>query len=116
MDGGKSVYTADRDRLQQNLDGIAATLQKEAGADLILLQELDVNSSRSYGTDERTVLDRAMPDGKSAFAYNFKALYVPYPLPPIGHVEGGLYTLSRAEIRKRNASPCSARSPGRSGP
>lgn len=108
MDGGKSVYTADRNRLQQNLDGIVTTLQKEAGADLILLQELDVNSSRSYGTDERTVLNRAMPDGKSAFAYNFKALYVPYPLPPIGHVESGLYTLSRAEIRQaeRISLPC----------
>ena len=108
MDGGTSVYTADRDRLQQNLDGVVTALQDEAKADLILLQEMDVNSDRSYGTDERTVLNRAMPNGANAFAYNFKSLYVPYPLPPIGHVESGLYTLSRADIREaeRISLPC----------
>ncbi|MBR4142333.1 MAG: endonuclease [Firmicutes bacterium] len=99
MDGGTSVYTADRDRVQQNLNGIAATLREE-NADLILLQEVDINSDRSYHTDERTVLKQAMPGGTDAFAYNFNALYVPYPLPPIGHVESGLYTLSRADIRQ----------------
>jgi endonuclease/exonuclease/phosphatase family metal-dependent hydrolase len=108
MDGGSSVYTADRNRLQQNLDGIVSALQNEANADLILLQELDINSARSHGTDERTVLNRAMPNGTGAFAYNYKALYVPYPLPPLGHVECGLYTLSRAEIQeaKRVSLPC----------
>ena len=99
MDGGKSVYTADENRVKQNLNGIADTL-KEQNADLVILQEVDINSDRSYHTDERTILKQAMPDGSDAFAYNFKTLYVPYPLPPIGHVESGLYTLSSAEIRE----------------
>ena len=107
MDGGKSVMTADKDRLDENLDGIVKTLQ-EADADLVLLQEVDINSSRSHGTDEREILKQAMPDGKDAFAYNFNALYVPYPLPPIGHVESGLYTLSKADVREavRFSLPC----------
>ena len=107
MDGGSSVYTADEDRVRENLAGIRDTL-KEMNPDLILLQEVDINSSRSYGIDEREILHEAMPEGTDAFAYNFKALYVPYPLPPIGHVEGGLYTLSSADIRTadRVSLPC----------
>lgn len=99
MDGGKSVYTADKDRVQQNLNGIRDTL-KAQDADLILLQEVDINSDRSYHTDERTILKQAIAGGTDAFAYNFNTLYVPYPLPPIGHVESGLYTLSSADIRQ----------------
>jgi endonuclease/exonuclease/phosphatase family metal-dependent hydrolase len=99
MDGGSSVYTADRERVSSNLEGIREKLSA-LSPDLIILQEVDINSSRSYSTDERTVLAKAAPAGASeAFAYNFNALYVPYPLPPIGHVESGLYTLSAAQPR-----------------
>lgn len=97
MDGGSSVYTADRERVAFNLEGIRDKLTA-LSPDLIILQEVDINSSRSYGTDERSVLRDAVPTGSSeAFAYNFNALYVPYPLPPIGHVESGLFTLSKAQ-------------------
>ena len=107
MDGGTSVYTADRDRVARNLAFIRDSL-KALNADLVMLQEVDVNSSRSYGTDERETLREAYPGYDEAFAYNFKALYVPYPLPPIGHVESGLYTLSRPEARtaERISLPC----------
>ena len=98
MDGGASVYTADRDRVDRNLAGIRDALNALA-PDLLVLQEVDINSSRSYGTDEREVLRQALPGASEAFAYNYNALYVPYPLPMIGHVESGLFTLSRAEIR-----------------
>lgn len=97
MDGGSSVYTADRERVESNLAGIRDKLSALA-PDLMILQEVDVNSARSYGIDERTVLAKAAPDGAGeAFAYNFNALYVPYPVPPIGHVESGLFTLSAAQ-------------------
>ena len=99
MDGGTSVYTADRERVESNLEGIRDKLSALA-PDLLILQEVDINSSRSHGIDERTVLGKAVPAGASeAFAYNFNALYVPYPVPPIGHVESGLYTLSAAQPR-----------------
>ena len=98
MDGGTSVYTADRERVGTNLEGIRNKLM-ELNPDLLLLQEVDINSSRSYGIDERKILSEGMPIASEAFAYNFNALYVPYPIPPIGHVESGLYTLSAAEMR-----------------
>lgn len=98
MDGGRSVYTADRERVTANLNGIRDKLIT-LNPDLLILQEVDINSSRSYGTDERNVLRSAVPDAHEAFAYNFNALFIPYPLPPIGHVESGLFTLSRAAAR-----------------
>ena len=107
MDGGSSVYTADRERVSRNLSGLRDALSS-FGADLLMLQEVDINSSRSYNTDERSVLREAMPGASEAFALNFNSLFVPYPLPPIGHVESGLLTLSRAEIRsaERISLPC----------
>ena len=107
MDGGKSVYSSSRERVEENLGGIRETLKK-LNPDLVLLQEVDINSSRSYGIDERTVLREAIPGADESFAYNFNALFVPYPIPPIGHVEGGLFTLSRAPatMAERISLPC----------
>ena len=99
MDGGSSVYTSEKARVESNLAGIREQLEV-LSPDIAILQEVDINSSRSYGTDERPELRGAFgADACEAFAYNYKALYVPYPLPPIGHVESGLYTLSRAQAR-----------------
>ena len=99
MDGGTSVYTADKDRVISNLQGIRDKLAA-LSPDLMILQEVDINSSRSHGIDERTILREILPSGgDEAFAFNFNALYVPYPVPPIGHVESGLYTLSSIQAR-----------------
>lgn len=107
MDGGSSVHTADKARVEENLKGISDFLA-ERNPDIILLQETDANSARSHGTDERAVIGGALPGRTSAFAYNYSALFVPYPMPPIGHVESGLLTLSRYPVREaeRVSLPC----------
>ncbi|MBQ6173299.1 MAG: endonuclease [Clostridia bacterium] len=107
MDGGTSVYTADKARVEQNMRGITNAL-REVAADIILLQEVDANSARSHGIDERKTVSDALPGYRTAFAYNFSSLFVPYPLPPIGHVESGLYTMSRFGIgeARRISLPC----------
>lgn len=116
MDGGKSVYTADKDRVMLNLSGMAEIL-KEFNADVILMQEVDIDSSRSYGIDERTVLRNALDEADECFACNFNVLYVPYPIPPIGHVESGLFTLSRYGFSssERISLPCPFKWPIRIG-
>ena len=95
MDGGSSVYTADRARVESNMAGIRDTL-KTLNPDFLILQEVDINSARSYSLDERGILREALPGASESFAYNFNTLFVPYPIPPMGHVESGLYTLSTA--------------------
>ena len=98
MDGGTSVYTADRDRVEKNLSGIRDTLGF-LNPDFLILQGVDINSARSYGIDERSVLREALPGAAESFAYNFNTLFIPYPVPPMGHVESGLFTMSTASPR-----------------
>ena len=107
MDGGTMVETADEARVRQNLSDIQAFLTAE-NADIYFLQETDLNSDRSHHVDERSLLTESMPGYASLFAYNFNALYVPYPLPPLGHVESGLLTFSRFPVSQgtRVQLPC----------
>ena len=98
MDGGTSVMTADELRLDENLNGIAAQV-KDTDPDILLLQEIDLNSKRSYNVNELEFMQGEMGKYSSAFAYNYKVKYVPYPMPPLGKVESGIATFSKTEIQ-----------------
>ncbi|MCF0138415.1 MAG: endonuclease [Oscillospiraceae bacterium] len=105
MDGGENVKSADRDTVSDTLQGIYDTVYGgEVPYDVVLLQEVDVNSSRTYGINELEKLSVY----NTAFAYNYKAPFVPYPLPPIGRVNSGLMTGSVFEVAEaqRHALPC----------
>ena len=98
MDGGEKVCPDSADTVNGYLEGIERVLENNP-ADVVFLQEVDRNSKRSYGIDEAEALAGKMP-ADSAFAYNFKAAFVPYPIPPIGKVESGLMTFSGRPIRE----------------
>lgn len=96
MDGGKKVRPDNQALIQENLEGIVSEL-KELNADVYLLQEVDLNSKRTYYTNEKEYLEQEM--GMSGiFAYNFNSKYVPYPFPTIGKVESGMLTLSQHAV------------------
>ena len=106
MDGGKNVVTGDEALVYENLGGIKKIIES-SGADFALLQEVDVNSSRTFGINEAEFLT----EGQSvsfAHALNYSCNYVPFPFPPIGRVNSGLLTLSASEMEsaERYALPC----------
>lgn len=107
MDYGEMVYTADRERVRKNLEGITGTLI-DIDPDIMMLQETDVDASRSYHTDETEVIVSTFPLFDYTFAYNFNVDIVPYPIPPIGEVRSGIMTLSRYNITsaERIQLPC----------
>ena len=111
MDGGKMVYTASKKRVRQNLLGMAKKIDV-LNPDILLLQEADRNSSRSYFIDElEDMADNGSAevwDYQMAFAPNYKVSYVPVPIPPIGRVYAGLGVFSTFEISDANriALPC----------
>lgn len=111
MDGGKMVYSADKERVYENLSGMAEFIGQE-NADFVMLQELDRCSSRSYLVDELEYLisseNSKLSRGQSCFAPNFKVAFVPLPVPPIGKVIAGLATVSKYEMEsaQRIALPC----------
>ncbi len=103
MDGGKNARAADNETVNRYLGAIAETVHDEE-YDMILLQEVDSDSARTYGVDETSPL---MLDC-GAYALNYSCPYVPVPFPPMGKVHSGLlttgwYAIDRAE---RVALPC----------
>lgn len=97
MDGGSHVYTADEERVQENLDAVIKTIYS-VYPDVTFLQEVDRDSSRSHHIDEARQIMDACTLCRNSFAYNFRVMFVPYPLPPIGKVNSGLLTLSAYPI------------------
>ena len=111
MDGGKMVKPSTKERVQENLDALTGFLAKEA-ADIVLLQEVDEDSTHSFYMDERTMialgLENAGLSYENRLAYNFKTLFVPYPIPPIGKEQSGIVTFSAypASDAERISLPC----------
>lgn len=92
FDGGTKVQPDQKTTVLKNLQGISETLA-DYPADVYFLQEVDLHSKRSFYTNQQEYYEQALGIG-SMFAYNFKCDFVPYPLPPIGHVESGVLTLT----------------------
>ena len=107
MDGGSMVQTADKETVYNNLENIRQQIQS-LSPDLVLLQECDLSSARSYRIDETAYLSDHMDNYAATFAPNFRVPFVPYPLPPIGKVDSGLLTLSSFDISEafRLSLPC----------
>ena len=106
MDGGTQAKPKDKDTALGYLTGIRDTIEA-AQADLVLLQEVDINSSRTYSIDERPLLDQGM--SCETFALNYSCPFVPVPVPPIGKVHSGLFTMTDdllIESAERQALPC----------
>lgn len=98
-DGGKRMRTSQA-RTVENLQRILRFLQRRtadsARVDFILLQEVDLDSRRSYGINEYDSLRRALPGYESWMGLNYVADFVPIPLTdPMGRVKGGVATFSR---------------------
>lgn len=108
MDGGDGVRTVSHDGVMANLAGIEDELAA-LDSDFIFLQEVDQDSERTYGINERARIATAFaPAYASAYALNYDVAYVPYPLPPIGAVESGIMTLSHMQpsSAERVQLPC----------
>ena len=106
MDGGENSRAADEATVIAYLDGIRETVAREM-PDLVLFQEVDIDSSRSYGIDQRSFLDRGMQS--ETFALNYSCPFVPIPVPPIGRVHSGLFTVTenlRMAEAQRISLPC----------
>lgn len=96
MDGGTGVRPESEDIVKQNIAGIADIL-KINQSDVYFLQEVDLNSKRSYNINQQEYYENQL-GLNGIFARNFKVSYVPYPLPPIGKVESGVMTMSQLNV------------------
>ena len=98
-DGGKGVYGESKEVVQENIDALKSKIN-ELDPDIFFVQELDLDSKRSYFIDElgsfRTTFDEKY---NNSFACNFKAGLVPLPLSQMtGKVNAGIATFSKFSI------------------
>jgi len=101
MDGGKSGRPSSKEVVESYLLGIHSILTTYP-SDFYLLQEVDLKARRSYNINQVDSIHDILGQSYSyQFSYNFKALFVPFPLSLtdyIGYVESGLTTYSNQTI------------------
>ncbi|MEW6622831.1 MAG: endonuclease/exonuclease/phosphatase family protein [Bacillota bacterium] len=98
MDGGTMSRSSSREQTLVNLSGILEFLQRE-NSDFLLLQEIDIKSSRSYDINQYEAIQGAFGDYGSLFALNYLVKWVPVPvMRPMGYVKSGIGLFSRYKI------------------
>jgi len=94
-DGGEQMRP-ERSQAEANLEGIVEVLAPYKHFDFILLQEVDLDSKRSYHQNQVDVLQSNFPLHQSYFAKNYDVSFVPIPLKdPMGKVTSGLLSFSK---------------------
>lgn len=95
MDGGTTVTTESADNITKNMDGIINVI-KDEDADVVFIQEIDIDSKRSYNIDETSLVSNAFPDDNIVFATNFLCDYIPYPVTDnVGKINSGILTINK---------------------
>lgn len=108
MDGGEGVNPTSQETVERNMIGIEEILS-EQDADILLLQEVDTDSKRSFHLNQWLQYEYDLEDYETRFAMNYSCDYVPYPLNDrIGEVHSGIATYSRFDISSatRYSLPC----------
>lgn len=102
MDGGTESRSASKEKTIENLKENTEFLKKEKSS-FILLQEVDINATRSYHVDEYQYIKNNLKEYASVFALNYKVPWVPVPIKkPHGKVEAGMATFSKYNIEEAN--------------
>lgn len=97
MDGGTKTRPDDEELVRSNMRGILGIMD-DLDSDVYFLQEVDINSYRSYGTNQFEYYSENSNGLVGAHAKNYKCLFVPYPLPPLGKVDSGVATFSYLDL------------------
>lgn len=98
-DGGKGVYGESKEVVEENISALKSKIS-EINPDIFFVQELDVDSKRSYFVDELASFKETFDDKyNNSFARNFKAGLVPLPFYKMtGKVDAGIATFSKFNI------------------
>ena len=106
-EGGKKMRP-DKEQYKEYLKSIFNELGKMDTVDFVLLQEVDINSKRSFYTRQDSSLAGALPTFSHVTAINYNVPFVPFPLfNPTAKVHSGMMSFSRyiPEYAKRISFP-----------
>ncbi len=98
MDGGTHSRALSKQAVLDNIGGALDTLKAQQ-PDFVLLQEVDIDGSRSYHVDQTKLFADGFPAFDRVFAQNYDSPYFLYPFnEPIGANRSGLMTFSAFDI------------------
>jgi len=98
FDGGTDVKASSEENVMANICGITDVINR-SGADFILLQEVDTNSTRSYGVDELSLINKFLYGYYYSAASMAESMYIPYPfIKPQGIMNTSMITYSNAAM------------------
>lgn len=93
-DGGSRVRDT-YDNTLTNLQEILGFLKSSDSLPFWFLQEIDLDSDRTYNLDQMELVKNTLPSYYATFALNYKVPFVPLPpANPMGKVTSGMATLS----------------------
>jgi len=94
---GTHARAIDKDHVLNNTNSAINTL-KAYNADFIFLQEVDINSTRSYHVNQEDLFSAAFSDYSFTKAINYHSSYLCYPLnEPIGRSNSEIVIFSKAK-------------------
>lgn len=98
FDGGADIKASSEENVMANICGITDVINR-SGADYVLLQEVDTDSSRSYGVNELELVNRFVYGYYYSGAKMAESMYIPYPvLKPQGVKNTLMLTYSRSAM------------------
>lgn len=93
-DGGSMSRPEKEDFLRYQA-GILENLKVLGEVNFFLLQEVDINSKRSYNSNQYDLIEGHLPLHKGFFVKNYDVAFVPMPVfHPMGNVESGISLFS----------------------
>ncbi len=107
MDGGEHSRALSKDAVIANTSGALKAIESKS-PDFIMLQEVDVDGTRSYHYNQKEYFESSLEGFDSVFAQNYDSPYFLYPFnEPIGANKSGILTASRFDIvsSKRRSLP-----------
>lgn len=98
MDGGKSSWAKSKDSVKETIKG-AGELVASKDPDFALVQEIDLDATRSYQVNEYSILKETIPAYNCVFAQNYDSAFLFYPFTqPHGKSKAGLALFSKYPI------------------
>ena len=98
MDGGKSSWAKSKDSVKETIKG-AGELVASKDPDFALIQEIDLDATRSYHVNEYSILKENIPAYNCVFAQNYDSAFLFYPFTqPHGKSKAGLALFSKYPI------------------
>lgn len=98
MDGGKSSWAKSKESVIETVKG-AGELTASLDPDFAMIEEIDLDSTRSYHVDEFELLRQCLPQDYTVFAKNYHSAFLFYPFTqPHGKSNSGIGLFSRYEI------------------